>query len=187
MGRESAPESIETERLQLRRPRAGDAAAIFAGYSADPEVTRYLGWPRHRSITDTDSFLVYAGQKWDRDQVGPYLVFDRIDSTLLGGTGLELEDPETAMTGYVIARSAWGRGFATEALQCMLRVGAGLALKRVQALCHPDHAASIRVLEKCGFELAGNPRQQIEFPNIGTGVTVPALRYEYSIPSSQGQ
>jgi ribosomal-protein-alanine N-acetyltransferase len=48
-----APEQVETDRLILRRPRRRDADAIFARYANDPEVTRWLGWPRHASVDAT--------------------------------------------------------------------------------------------------------------------------------------
>jgi hypothetical protein len=44
--------------LTLRRPRTTDAAAIPQSYAGDPDVTRLLAWPRHRSIADT---LAFAG------------------------------------------------------------------------------------------------------------------------------
>ena len=34
---------------------------------------------------------------------------------LLGATGLELKDEGEAVTGYVLAKDAWGKGYATEA------------------------------------------------------------------------
>ena len=54
------PLRIETERLVLRRPRARDARRIFARYSSDGEVTRFLGWPRHRSVAETRAFAMKA-------------------------------------------------------------------------------------------------------------------------------
>jgi ribosomal-protein-alanine N-acetyltransferase len=45
-------ERIETERLVLRRPSADDGEAVFTRYASDPEVTRYVSWPRHRSLAD---------------------------------------------------------------------------------------------------------------------------------------
>ncbi len=36
------PPRIETERLVLRRPEPADAQAIFASYTQDPEVSRYM-------------------------------------------------------------------------------------------------------------------------------------------------
>ena len=52
-----APVRIETARLLLVRPDASDAASIFERYASDPEVTRFLGWPRHQSVDDTKAFL----------------------------------------------------------------------------------------------------------------------------------
>src|SRR5438876_12388274 len=48
-----APDTIDTPRLILRRPRASDAEAIFSRYASDPDVTRYVGWPAHKSVDDT--------------------------------------------------------------------------------------------------------------------------------------
>ena len=45
-GRAQAPELLVTERLVLRRPVGDDVSAIFERYASDPEVTRYLAWPR---------------------------------------------------------------------------------------------------------------------------------------------
>ena len=115
-----APERIETERLVLRRPVDGDAEAIFARYASDPAVTTYLGWPRHASVDDTRVFLALSARDWSQWAVGPYLVERRDDGVLVGSSGLALETPERAATGYVFARDAWGLGYATESLRAMV-------------------------------------------------------------------
>lgn len=175
---DSAPEVIETERLLIRRPRPDDADSVFNAYASDPEVPRNLGSPRHSEVAHTLAFLEYAQQKWEQDHVGPYPVTDKIDNALLGGTGLEIEAGDTAVSGYVLARSAWGKGYATEALGAMLELGRRLPLSRVYALCHPHHTGSIRVLEKCGFTLSSGAVEQLEFPNLETGTPGNVLRYE---------
>ncbi len=117
-----APEVIETARLFLRKPVPGDAEAIFRRYAADPVVTRYLSWPTHRSVADTQAFLTWSDEEWDRWPAGPYLVFAREGElgALLGGTGLSFKSSSRAITGYVFARDAWEKGFATESLQAMV-------------------------------------------------------------------
>jgi RimJ/RimL family protein N-acetyltransferase len=109
-------ETLETARLVLRRPVASDAQAIFAGYASDPEVTRYLAWPRHLAIEETHMFLRFSDAEWTKWPVGPLLIFSRADGTLLGGSGLAFETPYRATTGYVLARDHWRKGYATEAL-----------------------------------------------------------------------
>jgi ribosomal-protein-alanine N-acetyltransferase len=103
-----APERVETERLILRRPRRQDAESIFRCYAADADVTRFLGWPRHESVSATRAFLEFSDAEWQQWPAGPYLVESRQDGALLGGTGLGFETAQRASTGYVFAKDAWG-------------------------------------------------------------------------------
>jgi RimJ/RimL family protein N-acetyltransferase len=100
-----APERLSTERLTPRRPRSADAAAILPSYAGDPEATRLLTWPRHRSVEDTLSFIQWSDQVWGATPAGPYLILDREDQ-VLGTTGLDVETPWRAATGYVLRRDA---------------------------------------------------------------------------------
>jgi RimJ/RimL family protein N-acetyltransferase len=98
---------------------------------------------------------------------------------MLGSTGLGFETPQQAATGYVLARDAWGAGYATEALAAMRDLATRLAVDRLYALCHPEHRASARVLEKCGFLLEGTLRAYTEFPNLAPGVPADVRCYAY--------
>ena len=164
-----APERIETARLVLRRPVASDAADIFARYASDPEATRYLGWPIHGSIADTRAFLRFSDAEWIRWPAGPYVVLARDSGCLVGATGLAFETPYRVATGYVLARDAWGQGFATEALRAMVDVARAAGARRLYALCHTEHHESRRVLEKCGFLSEGVLRRHSDFPNVAPG------------------
>lgn len=165
----TGPDDVETERLVLRRPVPPDAPAIFTRYASDPTVTRYLGWPMHRSIEDTRAFLTFAEDEWERWPAGPYLVIERASGQLIGGTGFAFETPFRAATGYVLAADAWGRGYATEALRAMVSMAPRLGLRRVYALCHTQHRPSWRVLEKGGLAREGVLRRAYEFPNLAPG------------------
>jgi RimJ/RimL family protein N-acetyltransferase len=162
----SAPDLVETPRLSLRRPRERDADAIFSRYSSDPEVTRLVGWPTHRGIGDARAFIAYSDAQWGGWPAGPYLIESRADGTLVGGTGLAFETPSRAQTGYVLAKDAWGLGFATEALAAMVGVARGAGVRRLYALVHVSHRASARVLEKCDFAREGVMRAHSPFPNL---------------------
>jgi RimJ/RimL family protein N-acetyltransferase len=52
------------------------------------------------------------------------------------------------LVGYWIGRELWGRGVATRALESFLRV---VTARPLHARVATSNAASIRVLEKCGF------------------------------------
>jgi ribosomal-protein-alanine N-acetyltransferase len=172
-----APSQLATARLVSSAPVAADADAVFERYASDPEVTRYLGWPRHQTVADTQGFLAFSATQWEQEPAGPYLIRARADGRLLGSTGLGLEQGGGAITGYVLAKDAWGQGYATEALGAMVDVACGIGVVRIYALCHPQHRASWRVLEKCGFERDVRWSRQMEFPNLAGGVPHDVLCY----------
>ena len=161
-----APERLETGRLELRRPTAEDADAIFTEYASDPEVTRYVGFARHQRIEDTRAFIGFSDTQWSTWPAGPYLIRLRGSARVIGGSGLMFETPRRAATGYVLAKHAWGQGFATEALGAMVGIARDCGVRRLYAVCHTEHRASARVLEKGGFTLEGVLRRHAEFPNL---------------------
>ena len=56
--------TIETERLLLRKLRADDAEAMFRNWASDPEVTRFLTWPPHKSADFTRELLSEWVKNW---------------------------------------------------------------------------------------------------------------------------
>lgn len=156
---------FRTDRLVLRRPHPADAPAIFARYASDAEVTRFLSWPRHASLDATRAFIAFSDAEWARWPAGPYLI-ETPDGTLLGGTGLAFETAERASTGYVLARDAWGQGYATEALGGIVSIARTLDVARLEAICYAEHRASARVLEKNGFACEGLLPRHTVFPNL---------------------
>jgi RimJ/RimL family protein N-acetyltransferase len=56
---------------------------------------------------------------------------------------------------YWIARSHWGQGIATEALSQLLKL---VTTRPLYASAAWDNAASLRVLQKCGFVIRGSAR-----------------------------
>ena len=155
-----------TPRLRLRRPHSADAAAIFDTYGSDPDVTRYLGWPRHMRVEDTRAFVLFSDNQWKRWGQGPLLIEELTSRRIIGSTGLAVEAAHRASTGIVLAKAYWGQGYATEALAAVLDIARATSLCRVEALCHHAHSASARALEKVGFELEGRLKRHTVFPNL---------------------
>jgi RimJ/RimL family protein N-acetyltransferase len=128
-------------------------------------------------VEATRGFLKFSHAEWDSWNAGPYLVTSREDGRLLGGTGFGFETPFRASTGYVFARDAWGHGYATEALGAMVALAPDIGVRRLYALCHPDHQASWHVLEKCAFQREALLRRHSEFPNLRPGEPLDTLCY----------
>jgi RimJ/RimL family protein N-acetyltransferase len=118
-----------------------------------------------------------SAEQWRQWPAGPCLIRLRSDGQLIGGTGFGFETSDRAITGYVLAEDAWGKGYATEALAAIVDVAPRIGVARLYALCHPEHRASWRVLEKCGFTCEGRWSKQVEFPNLAPGVLQDVLCY----------
>jgi RimJ/RimL family protein N-acetyltransferase len=140
---------------------------MFERYAGDPEVTRYMSWPRHADVSATRAYIAASDEEWGRTGCGPFLVLEPARGSLvMGATGLHLRERGLAETGYVLAQDAWGRGLATEAVRAMLEVARAIEIGRVEACCHVDHVRSARVLEKCGFMRQARLHGEGSFPNL---------------------
>jgi ribosomal-protein-alanine N-acetyltransferase len=71
--------------------------------------------------------------------------------------------------GYWIDPAFWGQGIASAALLLVkTHLLEDRGAERVQALVEPDNGASIRVLEKCGYEREGLLRKF--YPSVDRGL-----------------
>ncbi len=67
---------------------------------------------------------------------------------------------QKAEIAFNLVKSRWRQGLATEAAEAVLRFAFhGLGLNRVEALCMPANAASMRVIEKLGMKREGTMRK----------------------------
>lgn len=167
---------LRTQRLTLRPPSHGDAPAIFGTWAGDPEVTRYMGWPRHTSLEVTENVIAMQLDEWAKQGTGTFLI--ELDGALIGSTGCHVDGDGLLGTGYILGRAWWGHGYATEACRAMVDHGRTLGARRIESYCYADHLASARVLDKAGFQLVRIARDELVFPNLS-----PALQdvREYAI------
>lgn len=158
---------IQTARLLMRSPTEADAPAIFERYGHDADVARYMAWKPHKSVNDTLAFLRRTTADNAAGRSRGYLIFARDSGSLLGSIGGAIEGHRVQF-GYLLAREAWGKGFATEAAkQFVAGMLAEPGIERVQAYCDLENQASARVLEKAGLNLEGTLRRYLVLPNLG--------------------
>jgi len=158
------PTALTTARLLLRPVVMDDAPAIFDGYAQDPEVSRYLLWRPHTRLEDTQAYLSACVAATD---FRTYAIVDRTRGALIGAFDLRRQAPWRTGFGYVLARSAWGRGLMTEALTEV--VGWALAqpgIWRIGDLVDTGNIASARVMEKVGLQREGLLRRFGVHPNV---------------------
>jgi len=150
---------LETERLLLRKMRPSDAGAMFA-YASDPEVTRFVLWETHASIQDSENFLRFAGEGYERGDFGGWGVVLKASGDFVGTCGMEsAPEHSRAELGYVLAREHWGRGLMPEAVRRVIRFCfEQMDLNRVEARCIAENTASARVMEKADMSHEGTLR-----------------------------
>jgi len=150
---------VETDRLRLRSLEPDEAARLFEIYG-DADTMRLVG-RTGRPVAD----LAAAGRAVEAIRrheelhgFGLWALDERHGSPLVGVAGLawvEGRGPEVE-AAYILRRERWGRGYATEALRRVLRIGHDeLGLGRILALAYRDNDASRRVMEKAGMRPDG--------------------------------
>lgn len=157
MSEETAAREIETERLSLRLPTLADfedSAAMLR----DEAVVRHIGGKPYTQEESWMRLLRNVGH-WQFFGYGFWIVRERPGGKFVGHVGLgdfrrELTpsfgaDPEM---GWVLAQSAHGKGYATEAaLATIAWMGPRHKPERLVCMIEQANLASLRVAAKCGF------------------------------------
>jgi RimJ/RimL family protein N-acetyltransferase len=155
------PSDVDTERLTLRRPRLEDFEDSFALWS-DPVVVRYItGKPATREDVWA-RLLRYVGH-WELMRFGFWTVREKSTGRFVGEVGLanfrrEFQPPlgDDKEAGWVMAASAHGKGYATEAVRAGLAwAESRFGPERVVCIIAPENTASDNVARKCGFRAYG--------------------------------
>ena len=158
---------IDTPRLLLRPPTMDDAAGITE-YAMDPEVSRYVTWPRHRSPSDALAYLKYAISAAEKGQELTWIITLRASGEVIGTAAIRLQGHRVEL-GYVLKRSSWGQGFATEAARAIVEWALMQpTIHRAWAVCDVQNVASVKVLEKIGMQREGLLRRWAALEDFGT-------------------
>lgn len=154
--------TLESERLRLRAMEYRDAPALFQIFS-DAAVMRY--WSRG---------------PWTEEAEGVALI-DRVAASVRDGTlfqwGVALKESDSVIgtctlahldwrnrrgeIGFALRRDCWGQGYMQEAARTVLtHAFTTLDFHRVEADVDPRNAASIKLLERLGFQKEGYLRER---------------------------
>lgn len=138
-----ASDEIRTDRLLLRRATMADTVAMHAIMS-DPVAMRYWSTPPHVELAETERWMA-SMVELDAAISDDFIV--TLDGALIGKAGA-WRLPEV---GYLIDPAHWGRGLATEAMTAFIDRRRGLGSTELIADVDPRNAASLKLMERCGF------------------------------------
>ncbi|MDP6140364.1 MAG: GNAT family N-acetyltransferase [Arenicellales bacterium] len=159
-----------TKRLTLRPLSINDVGLAIEMFT-DEQVMKYAGGTvaKEKIIEEMEMWTHRGGNGC----IGVWCICDRTTGESFGSTALtplpidkddtdweqvvedQLPDGEMEI-GYFLKRTAWGNGYATEAVERILRFAfEDSPLEEVVAVIDPKNESSRRVLEKTGFLSTG--------------------------------
>jgi len=167
----SSPEPlppIEGDGVVLRTPQMTD----FAPWSALREMSRDFLTPWEPTWPNDDLSRAAFRQRMRRyaedqrtDQAYPFFVMRKEDNALVGGlvlANIRRGVAQSGSLGYWVGVPHARRGYMTAALRALVPAAFDiLRLHRLEAACIPTNVASIRLLEKSGFQREGYAREYL--------------------------
>ena len=153
-------ESIQTQRLTIRRFEESDAADLYE-YLSDPQVYKYEpGEPI--SLVQTQNCAIDMA-----NNPNFWAVELRNEHKVIGQLYFSQQEPKHLLTwelGYIMSSKYQKQGYGSEAAQALVEYGfTEFAAHRIQAHCNPANTASWKLLEKIGFRREGLLRKNVYF------------------------
>lgn len=168
-------QTLETQRLVLRRFTPEDAEAMYRNWASDPEVTEYLTWPPHESPAATRALLEDWAAAYRRENYYQWaIVLKENDDEPIGSiSAVKVDDDIDAVEiGYCIGKPWWHRGLTSEALQAVMDFFFDTVEANRVAACHDArNPRSGMVMQKCGMGYEGTLRAAVR-SNRGVGDAV---------------
>ena len=151
---------LTTTRLTLRPFATTDAPAMFANWASDSEVTKFLMWPTHSSVSVSEAVLAdWASHYAEPDYYQWAIVYD---GRAIGSIAVVDHDDQVgkAHIGYCIGRNWWHMGMMSEALKAVMDfLFDEVGYQRIESRHDPRNPHSGGVMKKCGMKYEATLRQ----------------------------
>ncbi len=134
------PADRDSGKVTLRVVTEADFPILFE-YQRDPEANRMAAFPAR----DWEAFTTRWLDTLANDALGKRAIL--VDGEL-AGTVVSFDQEGQREVGYWLGRNYWGSGIATAALSAYLNEE---PIRPLHAFVAEHNAASMRVVEKCGF------------------------------------
>ena len=148
-------QTLQTDRLILRRFVESDAEAMFQNWASSAENLTHVTWDPHPNLEVTRNSICnwvasYAKPNYYKWAIclkdNPEQVIGDISIVSMD------EDDSSCEIGYILGKNYWGQGMMTEALKavldfCFTQAG----FQKVRARYASLNPASGRVMEKAGM------------------------------------
>src|SRR4051794_33373614 len=120
----------------------------------DAEIVRWTEVPADYDLAQARAFARQAEAQRLAGRAIMLVIADARTDELLGDCDVRLRDDDRSIAelGYLLLARARGRGYATQAVNLLVRFAVDeLGARAVEAYAHPENLPSQRVLERAGF------------------------------------
>ena len=155
-------QTIETERLILRKARPEDAQLMFDNWASDDQVTKFMTWPTYNSVDESKGRIAYLQGEYANEKFYEWFIELKEIGQPIGSIGAVhvREDVQLAHIGYCIGSQWWGQGIMPEALAAVMKFFfEQVGVNRVEACHDVNNPNSGKVMRKCGMTYEGTLRK----------------------------
>lgn len=141
---------LKTKRLGLTLLKESDITFLIS-LEADPDVKRYFpSGPRDAQATQ--EMIARFMNNYTEKGLPNFMLFELESGEFVGRIGFGIAEHGETEVGYVLHKKFWGKGYASEALSCVLEwAKTHIPIDEIIAYATEDNEGSLKVMEKCGM------------------------------------
>lgn len=147
-------QTIETERLILRRMTIADAPDMYKYWASDPFVPRFFTWNAHSSVEETAGLIKNWVEGYDDLLCFHWIIYCKECDHTIGTAYIDTIDEEnqSGVISCILSREWWGKGIAAEVTKAVVNYAfEEVGFVKIFAHHHEENAASGKALLKAGF------------------------------------
>jgi ribosomal-protein-alanine N-acetyltransferase len=168
---------LETDRLILREINLKDVNEIYAVRS-DKEAMKYFGHNVYTSVAEAEDMIRVVIDGFKNKEGIRWGITLKDSDKLIGSAGIWrlLKQHHRGEIGYDLLPKYWKQGIMFEALSEIIKFGFDkMNLHSIEANLDPDNIASVKLLEKSGFEKEGHLKDSFYLNGVFTDTGIYSL------------
>ena len=145
--------TLKTRRLCLRKYKFTDAKELFLHFGSNPKMYEFSGWNPYATEEMAQNTVYHFMDSYEDCHFYGWII--EFNDELIGIVGAYdyINTSSSIEIGISIKENFWGKGFATEALACVLNyLTDEEKIQTVTAWCASENIGSVKAMEKAGMK-----------------------------------
>lgn len=155
-------QTINTDRLLLRRFEFTDAYDMFKNWANDSAVAKFLTWKPHNNIEVTKEIVEQWVNEYENNNIYDWAIEVKEIGEVIGSISIVKLDEKhySCEIGYCMSRKYWGKGIMSESLKAVIDyLFSEIGFNRIVAKHDTINIASGKVMVKSGMRYEGTLKQ----------------------------